>query len=60
VIEPSWNDADDNNAFHSKLMVMDFDGSISTELALYNNKEEYDQAVTHGLPPGSDGDKVPA
>ena len=39
----SWNDADDNNAFHSKLMVMDFDGSISTELALYNSKEEYDQ-----------------
>jgi hypothetical protein len=29
---------------------MDFDGSISTELALYNNKEEYDQTVTHGLP----------
>ena len=56
----SWNDADDNNAFHSKLMVMDFDGSISTELALYNNKEEYDQTVTHGLPRGSDGEKVPA
>jgi multiple sugar transport system substrate-binding protein len=56
----SWNDADDNNAFHSKLMVMDFDGSISTELALYNNKEEYDQTVTHGLPLGSDGEKVPA
>src|SRR6516162_10353528 len=27
----NWNDADDNNAFHSKLMVMDFDGTISTE-----------------------------
>ena len=40
-------------------MVMDFDGSISTELALYNNKDEYDQTVTHGLPPGSDGEKVP-
>src|SRR6202048_499176 len=26
----------DNNAFHSKLMVMDFDGTISTEVALYN------------------------
>ena len=51
----SWNDADDNNAFHSKLMVMDFDGSISTELALYNNKEEYDATVTHGLPLGNDG-----
>jgi len=52
----SWNDADDNNAFHSKLMVMDFDGSISTELALYNNKEEYNATVTHGLPLGNDGE----
>ena len=55
-----WNDVDDNNAFHAKLIVMDFDGSISTELALYNNKDEYDQTVTHGLPLGSDGEKVPA
>ena len=31
----SWNDADDNNAFHSKLFVMDFDGTISTEVAMY-------------------------
>ena len=29
----SWNDADDNNAFHSKLFVMDLDGTISTEVA---------------------------
>ena len=29
----NWNDADDNNAFHAKLPVMDFDGSLSTELA---------------------------
>jgi multiple sugar transport system substrate-binding protein len=29
----SWNDADDNNAYHSKLFVMDFDGTLSTELA---------------------------
>ena len=43
----SWNDADDNNAFHAKLMVMDFDGSISTEVALYHNKEEYDDILTH-------------
>ncbi len=27
----NWNDADDNNAFHSKLCVMDFDGTLSTE-----------------------------
>jgi multiple sugar transport system substrate-binding protein len=56
----SWNDADDNNAFHSKLMVMDFDGSISTELALFNNKEEYDATVTHRLPLGNDGEQVHA
>ena len=31
----SWNDADDNNAFHAKQMVMDLDGTISTEVALY-------------------------
>jgi multiple sugar transport system substrate-binding protein len=30
----SWNDADDNNAYHSKLFVMDFDGTLSTELAV--------------------------
>src|SRR5258707_2201824 len=30
----SWNDADDNNAFHAKQMIMDFDGTISTEVAL--------------------------
>ena len=42
----SWNDADDNNAFHSKLMVMDFDGTISTEVALYHDKEQYNDIAT--------------
>ena len=56
----SWNDADDNNAFHSKLMAVDFDGSISTELALYSNKEEYNDILTHQLPLGNDGEKLPA
>jgi multiple sugar transport system substrate-binding protein len=51
----SWNDADDNNAFHSKLVVMDFDGSLSTEVALYNDKEQYDDIVTYGMPLGNDG-----
>ena len=38
----NWNDADDNNAFHSKLCVMDFDGTLSTELAmLRKQKNEY-------------------
>src|SRR5262249_48601607 len=34
----NWNDADDNNAFHSKQIVMDLDGSISTEVAIYDKK----------------------
>jgi len=55
-----WNDVDDNNAFHAKLMVLDFDGSISTELALHDKKEEYDDIVTHGLPLDNDGKPLPA
>ena len=31
----NWNDSDDNNAFHSKQIVMDLDGTISTEVAMY-------------------------
>ena len=30
----NWNDADDNNAFHAKQIVMDLDGSLSTEVAI--------------------------
>src|SRR5256886_2496608 len=30
----NWNDADDNNAFHAKQIVMDLDGTISTEVAV--------------------------
>jgi multiple sugar transport system substrate-binding protein len=56
----NWNDADDNNAFHSKLMVMDFDGTISTEVALLGEKEEYDDILTRGLPLGNDGQELPA
>jgi multiple sugar transport system substrate-binding protein len=57
----SWNDADDNNAFHAKRIVMDFDGSISTELAVIDNKQQYyDEIVTLGLPNGNDGQPVPA
>src|SRR6516225_10216929 len=55
-----WNDVDDNNAFHAKLIVMDFDGSISTEVALYNKKEEYDDIVTKRQPLDNDGKQVPA
>jgi multiple sugar transport system substrate-binding protein len=58
-VVPNWNDADDNNAFHAKLVAMDFDGSLSTEVAVYHNKEEYNDIVTYGLPLGNDGKKVP-
>jgi multiple sugar transport system substrate-binding protein len=56
----NWNDADDNNAFHSKLMVMDFDGTISTEVAIYDKKEDYNDIVTKGLPLGNDGKPLTA
>jgi multiple sugar transport system substrate-binding protein len=63
VVPPSainWNDADDNNAFHAKTIVMDLDGSISTEVAIYNKKEEYDDIVTMGLALSNDGKLVPS
>ena len=47
----NWNDADDNNAFHSKLCVMDFDGTLSTELAmLRKQKDEYNDVITRPPP----------
>lgn len=57
----SWNDSDNNNGFHSKLFVMDLDGTISTELAMINDKQAYyHDSVTMGLPNGNDGKPVPA
>src|SRR5216683_5772863 len=56
----NWNDADDNNAFHAKQMVMDFDGTISTEVAVFAKKELYDDIVTRGLPLDNDGKELPA
>ena len=55
----SWTDADDNNAFHSKLFVMDFDGTISTEVAI-KDQAERDEVTTMGLPLGNDGKPMPA
>jgi len=46
----SWNDADDNNAFHAKQFVIDLDGTISTELAMFHDKDQYNDAVTMSLP----------
>ena len=56
----SWNDADDNNAFHAKQMIIDFDGTISTEVALYHKKDEYYDIVTMGLPLDNDGKLLPS
>src|SRR5919198_5081942 len=58
----NWNDADDNNAFHAKLMVMDVDGTLSTEVAIKEKHPEwyFDEMVTDGLlyPTTNDGKPV--
>lgn len=52
----SWNDADDNNAYHEKLFVMDFDGTLSPELAWLSHEKEYFQEMrVLGLPLMNDG-----
>jgi multiple sugar transport system substrate-binding protein len=58
----NWNDADDNNAFHAKTIVMDLDGTISTEVAVLSQgkKEDYDSIVTMGLALSNDGKPVPS
>jgi multiple sugar transport system substrate-binding protein len=37
---------------------MDFDGTISTEVALWKNKTDYDDILTLGLPLSNDGKPV--
>ena len=57
----SWNDADDNNGYHEKLFLMDFDGTLSTELAMYKDKKVYlEEMAVMGLPNGNDGKPIPA
>jgi multiple sugar transport system substrate-binding protein len=58
----NWNDADDNNAFHAKLMVMDVDGTLSTEVAVKKEHPEhyYKEMHTQGYPLGNDGKPVTA
>jgi multiple sugar transport system substrate-binding protein len=56
----SWNDADDNNAFHAKQMIAYIDGTISPEVALYSKKDEYDDMVTMGLPLDNAGKQIPS
>jgi len=56
----NWNDADDNNAFHSKLCVVDFDGTLSTEIAmLQTQKDELKDVITHALPLDNEGKVIP-
>jgi multiple sugar transport system substrate-binding protein len=56
----NWNDSDDNNAFHAKTIVMDLDGTISTEVAIFNKKQDYDDIVTMGLALSNGGKPVPS
>ena len=57
----SWNDADDNNSFHEKVFLVDFDGTISTELAMIKDTQAYmNDVVTTGLPNGNDGQPMAA
>ena len=56
----NWNDADDNNAFHGKQIVMDLDGTISTEVAIIKKKQDYDDIETMGLALSNDGEPVPS
>jgi multiple sugar transport system substrate-binding protein len=57
----NWNDADDNNAFHSKLCVMDFDGTLSTELAMLHKQrnEYYHEVITADVPLSNEGKTIP-
>ncbi len=56
----NWNDADDNNAFHAKQIVMDLDGTLSTEVAMFHNKQDYNDCVTMGLPLSNEGKVIPS
>lgn len=56
----NWNDADDNNSFHSKLCVVDFDGTLSTEIAmLTSDPEGLKEVITYPLPRDDAGNIVP-
>jgi multiple sugar transport system substrate-binding protein len=57
----SWNDADDNNAYHEKLFLMDFDGTLSTELAMIHDKKAYyEEMAVMALPNKNDGSPMTA
>jgi multiple sugar transport system substrate-binding protein len=56
----SWSDADDNNAFHAKQIVMDLDGTISTEVAMFHEKDKYNDVLTLKLPNDNSGKPMTA
>lgn len=56
----NWNDQDNNNSFHAKEVINCFNGSMSIELAQIDQKEEYNDQMTHMLPNGNDGKPLPA
>src|ERR1700751_2125615 len=45
----NWHDADDNNALHAKQIVMDLDGTTSSEVAVIHKEQDYKELVTMGL-----------
>ncbi|MGH7086333.1 MAG: ABC transporter substrate-binding protein, partial [Acetobacteraceae bacterium] len=56
----NWNDADDNNSFHSKLCIVDFDGTLSTEIAMLTAMPgELKNVITHALPLNDEGKVIP-
>jgi multiple sugar transport system substrate-binding protein len=55
----NWNDADNNNAFHAKQLIADFNGSLSMELARIANKEEYEDILTFEIPNDNNGKPLP-
>ena len=58
----SWNDADDNNAYHEKLFVMSFDGTLLPELAIMTKRpDDYETNMRIlGMPTAVDGTPMPA
>src|ERR1700680_4734699 len=57
----NWNDADDNNAFHAQQIVMDIEGSLSTEVAIIKDEQAYyHDIVTMPLALSNEGKPVPA
>src|SRR5437763_5486044 len=56
----NWNDSDDNNAFHAKQIVMDLDGSLSTEVAIIKKEQDYNDIITMPLALSNSGEPVPS